>query len=172
MAAKTLADANIKLTSAVTKPADVKAATVSELTATGAVDLMCGINKADYRLGATGNGTVSEQEACKKGEGNAPGPATYEGSVTPFLYYDTDGTLSEADNKVWGALKAPGATLHLFEREGKPANDPWVAGDVYEYYEVITGDAQPPSDRFSGYSKRTVPLFVQDHQSGVVAAGV
>lgn len=171
MAAKTLADANIKLTSAVTKPADVKAATISELTATGAVELMCGINKADYKLGATGNGTVSEQEACKKGEGNAPGPATYEGSVTPFLYYDTDGVLSEADNKVWEALKAPGATLYLFEREGKAATAAWAAGDQYEYYEVITGDAQPPSDRFAGYSKRTVPLFVQDHQSGTVAAG-
>ena len=170
MAAKTLADANVKLTSLVTKPVSVTAAKISELTATGAVDIMCGINKADYKLGATGNGSVTEQEACKKGEGNAPGPATYEGSLTPFLYYDDEGKLNVADNPVWEVLKTSGATLHLFEREGKAATDPWVSGDAYEYYEVITGDAQPPSDRFSGYSKRTVPLFVQDHQSGTVAA--
>lgn len=168
---KTLADARIKLTALTTKPADVKAAKIAELTGIGAVDLMCGINKADYKLGATGNGSVTEQEACKKGEGNAPGPATFEGSLTPFLYLDADGKLTEGDNKVWGLLKAPGATLYLFEREGKDANAAWVAGDVYEYYEVVTGDAQPPSDRFSGYIKRTVPLFIQDHQSGTVAVG-
>ena len=167
---KTLADARIKLTALTTKPADVKAAKIAELTATGSVDLMCGINKADYKLGATGNGSVTEQEACKKGEGNAPGPATYEGSLTPFLYLDADGKLIDGDNKVWGLLKEDGATLHLFEREGKDANAAWEAGDAYEYYEATTGTPQPPSDRFSGYIKRTVPLFIQDHQSGVVAA--
>jgi hypothetical protein len=168
---KTLADARIKLTALTTKPTAPAAMTAADLTGAGAVDIMCSINKADYKLGATGNSSVTEQEACKKGEGNAPGPATYEGSVTPFWYLDADGKLIEADNAVWDLLKEEGATVYMFEREGKNAADAWLAGDEYEYYEVILGTAQPPSDRFAGYIKRTVPLFVQDHQHGVVAAG-
>lgn len=165
---KTLADARIKLTATITKPTAPKAMKVADLTS--GTDIMCSVNKADYKLGATGNNAVTEQEACKKGEGNAPGPATYEGSLTPFWYMDATGKLIEDDNDVWELLKQDGATVYLFEREGKDATEAWEAGDTYEYYEVVLGTAQPPSDRFAGYIKRTVPLFVQDHQSGVVAA--
>jgi hypothetical protein len=167
---KTLADARIRLTALVVAPTAPKAMKVADLNATGAVELMCRINKSDYKLGATGNSSVAEQEACKKGEGNAPGPATYEGSLTPFWYLDSAGKLIELDNEAWALLKEEGATVYLFEREGPEASTPWAEGDTYEYYEVILGTAQPPSDRFAGYIKRTVPLFVQDHQSGVVAA--
>ena len=168
---KSLADARIMLVALTTKPANVKAAKVTELAGAGAVNLMCFINKTDYKLGATGNDSVDEIEACKKGKGNAPGPATYEGSVTAFWYLDASGKPIVEEMKGWDLLKEDGATLHLFEFEPKSAGDTIVAADEYEYYEVVTGTAQPPSDRFSGYIKRTVPLFVQDHQHGVVAAG-
>ena len=167
---KSLADAGIQLPTLTTKPVNVKAAKVSELTAAGVVNLMCFVNKSDYKLGATGNDSVDEIEACKKGKGNAPGPATYEGSVTPFWYLDASGKPIVEEMKGWDLLKQDGATLYLFEFEPTSAGDTIVAADGYEYYEVVTGTAQPPSDRFSGYIKRTVPLFVQDHQHGVVAA--
>ena len=167
---KTLADASIKLTGTTTAPEDAVAASLTDLNGASAVDLMCGINKADYQLGATGNATVTEQEACKQGEGNAPGPATYAGSITPFWYLDEDRKPVEEEMEVWDFVKTPNATLHLFEREGKLATAPWEAGDEYDYYEVITGTPQPPSDRQSGYIKRVVPLHVQNHVRGVVSA--
>lgn len=167
---KTLADARVKLTALTTKPTKPAAMKVVDLQGIDAVDIMCSINKSDYRLGATGNSSVTEQEACKRGEGNAPGPATYEGSLTPFWYLDDAGKLIDADSIVCDLLKAESATLYLFEREGKSATSPWEVGDDYEYYEVILGTAQPPSDRFSGYIKRTVPLFIQDHQHGTLSA--
>lgn len=170
MAFKRLSDGNIKLTSVVSKPTAPDAANLADLTGAAVVDLTCGINKSDYKLGATGNSSVTEQEACKKGEGNAPGPASYEGSVTPFIYFGENDQPDTAENTAWDALKTPGTTLYLFEREGKAATAAWAAGDQYEYYEVITGDPQPPSSRMDGYVKRIVPLFVQDHQSGTVAA--
>ena len=58
----------------------------------------------------------------------------------------------------------------LYEREGKPAAAAWATGDTGDYYEVVLGVLKPPSDRFSGYEKRTVQLFVQDHQKFTVSA--
>lgn len=167
---KSLADAKIKLTGTTTKPESVAAAKISELTGSGAVDLMCGINKADYKLGATGNVTISEQEACKKGEGNAPGPAQYDGNLTAFMYLDVDGEPASGETAVYDFLDAEGATVFLFEREGKPSGAAWTAGDTYTWYEAVLGVLTPPDNRFEGYSKRTVKPFIQDSGTGVVAA--
>ena len=167
---KSLADAKIKLDALKAKLTAPAAPKVSELTGATVTPLMCHINKADYQLGATGQDTVDEIEACKKGKGNAPGPATYEGSLTPFVYRDADGKISVDEGAVLTLLGDEGATIYLYEREGKPAASPWVAGDTGDYYEVVLGVLKPPSDRFSGYEKRTVQLFVQDHQKFTVVA--
>ena len=167
---KSLADAKIRLDALKSKPAVKEAPTASELTGAGVTALMCHINKADYALGATGQDTVDEIEACKKGKGNAPGPATYEGSLTPFVYRDADGKLSADEGKVLALLGDEGATIFLYEREGKPGTAAWATGDAGDAYEVVLGVLKPPSDRFSGYEKRTVQLFVQDHWKFTVAA--
>ena len=73
---KSLADANIRLDALKAKPPVPSAPKLSELSAVGALAIMCFINKSDYALGATGQDTVDEIEACKKGKGNAPGPAS------------------------------------------------------------------------------------------------
>ena len=167
---KSLADANIRLDALKAKPPVPSAPKLSELGAVGALAIMCFINKSDYALGATGQDTVDEIEACKKGKGNAPGPASYGGSFTPFVYRDADGKLSVDEGKVLALLGEEGATIYLYEREGKSANAPWAVGDTGDYYEVVLGVLTPPSDRFSGYEKRTVQLFVQDHQKFTVSA--
>lgn len=167
---KSLADAKIRLDALKSKPALPKSPKVTELTGVGVLPLMCHINKADYALGATGQDTVDEIEACKKGKGNAPGPASYEGSLTPFVYRDADGKISVDEGKVLARLGEEGATLYLYEREGKSGTAAWVAGDSGDAYEVVLGVLKPPSDRFSGYEKRTVQLFVQDHWSYTVVA--
>ena len=167
---KSLADAKIRLDALKTKPTEAAAPKVSELSGVGVTALMCHINKADYALGATGQDTVDEIEACKKGKGNAPGPATYEGSLTPFVYRDADGKISADEGKVLALLGEEGATVYLYEREGKPAAAAWATGDTGDDSEVVLGVLKPPSDRFSGYEKRTVQLFVQDHQKFTVAA--
>lgn len=166
---KSLADAKIRLDALTSKPTDPSKPTLAELTGAGVTPLMCHINKADYALGATGQDTVDEIEACKKGKGNAPGPASYDGSLTPFVYRDADGKISADEGAVLALLGDEGATLYLYEREGKPGTAEWAAGDTGDYYEVVLGVLKPPSDRFSGYEKRTVQLFVQDHQTFTVA---
>ena len=167
---KSLADANVRLDALKAKPPVPSAPKLSELDAVGALAIMCFINKSDYALGATGQDTVDEIEACKKGKGNAPGPASYGGSFTPFVYRDADGKLSVDEGKVLALLGEEGATIYLYEREGKAGTAPWAVGDTGDYYEVVLGVLTPPSDRFSGYEKRTVQLFVQDHQKFTVSA--
>ncbi len=167
---KSLADAKIRLDALIAKPETLAAPKLAELNAATAVSLMCFINKSDYALGATGQDTVDEIEACKKGRGNAPGPATYEGSLTPFVYRDADGKLTVDESKVYDLLSGEGSTLYLYEREGKDARADWAVGDKGDCYEVVLGVLKPPSDRFSGYEKRTVQLFVQDHQNFTVAS--
>ena len=167
---KSLADANIRLDALKAKPLVPSAPKISDLSAVGALAIMCFINKSDYALGATGQDTVDEIEACKKGKGNAPGPASYGGSLTPFVYRDADGKLSVDEGKVLALLGEEGATIYLYEREGKAGTSPWAVGDTGDYYEVVLGVLTPPSDRFSGYEKRTVQLFVQDHQKFAVSA--
>ena len=83
---KTLADGRIALVALTTKPANLSAPTPAEIAA--GKHLECQIMKSDYKLGSTGSSTISEQEMCKKGDGNAPGPASFEGSLTVFRYLD------------------------------------------------------------------------------------
>ena len=167
---KSLADARIRLDALKTKPTAHKAPKVADLSGVGVTPIMCSVNKADYALGATGQDTVDEIEACKKGKGNAPGPASYGGSLTPFMYRDADGKASDDENAVMKLLSVEGTTLYLYEREGKEGTAVWAVGDAGDAYEVVLGVLTPPSDRFSGYEKRTVQLFVQDHWKFTVAA--
>ena len=167
---QTLADGRILLTALTTAPADPKAPTLAELAA--GKKISCRIMKSDYQLGATGNTEITEQEMCKKGEGKAPGPATYEGSLTVFRYLDDLGKPVIADDLAWELLKTLGTHLWLVEREGPIESKAYAAGDVVDVYEVITNTPTKPSDRFSGYIKRTVKLSVVDaHEGAVVAAG-
>ena len=86
------------------------------------------------------------------------------------MYRDADGKASDDENAVMKLLSVEGTTLYLYEREGKEGTAVWAVGDAGDAYEVVLGVLTPPSDRFSGYEKRTVQLFVQDHWKFTVAA--
>lgn len=173
-----VADAGIRLTGSKTKLGTdndgVLEVTVTELSTAAVANIMCFINKADYALGATGQGTVNENEACKPGEGNAPGPVTYDGNLTPFKYKNADGTENEDESKTWKFLADKDATVYLYERDEGKAKDgrkPWAVGDEGIMYEVILGVMKPPSNRFEGYVKRSVQTFIQDAIPFKVIAG-
>lgn len=168
---KTLADGRILLTVLTSKPKNPAAPTLEELNA--GKKISCRIMKSDYALGASGNSEITEQEMCKKGEGKAPGPASYEGSLTVFRYLEDSGKPSVEDDFAWDLLKKLGTELWLVEREGPDEAQPLAKGDIVSVYEVITNTPTKPGDRFAGYIKRTIKLSVTDaHEDVEVATGV
>ena len=156
---KTLADQKIRLTFLTTKPADPTAPTVTELEA--GVDLSCSIMKSDYALGATGDETISEASLCEPGAGSDMGAASYAGTVTVFRMLDDTGTADLEEDVAFQALNVKGTKGWLVEREGPLFDAAFAAAQEVEVYEVTTGSVQKPSDRSSGYIKRTIPLGIQ-----------
>lgn len=165
---KTLADARTRLTILTTKPANLAAITIAELTA--GIDASCRLLKSDYRLSPTASDTVPDTELCSEGNAVTFGASNYEGTVTAFWYLDEDGKSDPTDDVVYQALKAKGIELWFVEREGPRYEQAWAAADNYEAYEVVTDNPMKPTDR-SGFIKRTTPLGVQRAVlDGVVAA--
>jgi len=166
---KTLADARIRLSVMTEAPADLEAATVTELAA--GVDVSCRILKSDFRLSATASDTVPDQELCQEGNATTFGASNYEGSVTPFRYLTEDGKADATNDVAWDTFKEKGTELWIAKRVGPKYDVAWTAADEYELFHVITDNPQDPSD-LTGYIKKVVPLGVQDaHLNGVVAAG-
>lgn len=165
---KTLADGRTRLVVLTTAPADPEAPTTTELNA--GEDIECRILKSDYRLSATGSDTINEAELCSTGNAVVYGASNYEGTVTVFRYLDAAGAADATNDVAWDAFKEKGTTLWLVEREGPEYTDAWAVADEVDVYEVVTDEPQKPTDR-TGFIKRTIPLGVQRHYVGVVAAG-
>ena len=164
----TLADGRLRLRALTTAPENPGAVTAAE--ADAGEKLECRILKSDFRLSPTNSDTVPDTVLCSEGNAVTFGASNYEGTVTPLRYLDGTGA-AEVDNDVaWELLKEKGTHLWLLLSEGKHHEEDFAATDEYELYEVITDEAQKPTDR-AGYVKRVVPLGVQDHRRGVVAAG-
>ncbi|MGJ9505387.1 phage tail tube protein [Actinotignum schaalii] len=165
---KTIADQHILLMVLQTKPKDPRHITVAELTAGKKVS--CHILKSDYQLGATSQATVSETEICNPGEGNAPGAISYEGTITIPRYLDENGLPDAEADFAYELFRTPGTTLYLVEREGPLESAAVAQGQEYDCYEVVTMAPRKPSDRFSGYQKRTVPLSIAAAYEGCKVA--
>lgn len=158
--AKTLADGRITLWALTTKPQDIANPTKPEINA--GKKISCRIMKSDYALGAESDTEITEQEMCKTGEGKAPGPTSYAGTLTVFRYLDENGKPVEADDFVWDLIKKKGTTIWLVEREGPIESEEIATDDVVSVYEVVLGTPTKPSDRFAGYIKRTAKLNIMD----------
>ena len=157
---KALADGRILLTALTTPPKDIKNIKLEDIKA--GKKISCRILKSDYQLGASGSDTVEETELCKIGKGQAAGLTTYEGQLTIFRYLDNAGKAVQDEDFAFELFKAKGTELVLVEREGPEESKEWAEGDEYSAYLVTTDAMQKPSDRTSGYIKRTVPLKVSD----------
>lgn len=163
----TLADGRLKVAVLTTEPADLTAITFAELTA--AIDASPKLNKPDYRLSPTASDTVPDQPLDSKGNATTFGNTNYEGTATALRFLQADGTPDVALDDLYTAMKTKGARLWFVEREGPLATQAWAAADTYEVFEVITDEPQKPQT-MAGYIKRVIPLGVQDHQEGTVAA--
>lgn len=162
---KTLSDGRITLVAMTTAPANMAAPTVAELKA--GVRLDCRINKSDYRLGADTSATINEQELCKVGDAKDFGPSAWSGSLTVFRYLDGAGKADPANDVAWDMLKEKSTHLWLAEREGPLTDTEFAADQEVSIYEVSTDTPQKPSDRTTGYIKRTISLAVLDARENV-----
>lgn len=163
----TLADGRLKVAVLTTAPADLTAITVAEITA--GVDASGLINKPDYRISARGSDTVPDQPLDSKGNATTFGNSNFDGLCTVLRQLLATGLPDATTDLLWPVMKTKGTTLWFVEREGPLATQAWAAADEYEVYEVLTDEPQKPQN-VAGYIKRTVPLGVQDYQTGVVAA--
>lgn len=162
----TLNDGRLRVTVLTERPADLAAITVAELEA--GIYAGRSLNKPDYRISPTASDTVPDQPLDSVGNATTFGNSNYEGTVSVLRELDEDGKPLVEEDVLWATLGTKGARVWFVEREGPRATVAWAAGDEYEVFEVITDEAQKPSDR-AGFIKRIVPLGVQDHRRGVVA---
>ena len=161
---KTLADGNTRVYLLATKPADINAITLSELTAAApAVRNMSGnILSSDFDLGPTGSDTIDEKALNARGNAQVFGLTNYGGGMSVFRYYDAATGLPDAtDDWAWTACKTKGGTLHLVVIEdGKVGTAAPVVGEEYCYYELIVDD--PKRGDRTGYQKYRVEGAVQN----------
>lgn len=164
----TLADGRHKVAVLTTKPADLSAITVTELTA--GINAAPKINKPDYRLSPTASDTVPDQPLSQEGNATTFGNSNFEGSITVLRFLDDQGQPEVAEDELWDAMKEKGTRLWIVDREGPKEGTAWTTGDEYEVFEIITDLPQKPTDMV-GYIKRPIPLGVQNYVRGAVAAG-
>lgn len=161
---KTLADGNTRVFLLATKPADINAITVTELTAAAPAvrNVACNILASDFDLGPTGSETIDEKALCAKGNAQVYGLTNYGGGMTVFRYYDPATGLADAtDDYLWAAVKSKGTTLHLVVIEnGKLSNAAPVVGEEYSYFEMLTDD--PVRGDRAGYIKYRINGAVQN----------
>lgn len=159
-APRTLADGKIKLVVLAAKPKDMKAPTATELNA--GKDISCRITKADYRLSATGSETIDGTALCDEATVNVFGASNYEGSLTPFRYFNPEkpGQHDTEGDYAFQAFKEKGVTLYLAERDtGKKHDAPFEEGDEVSVFEVIPDNWQKVSET-GGFSRRLIPLSI------------
>ena len=155
---KTIAEERIKLVALVTKPADVLAPTIIELTA--GVDLSLRVLFSDFKLSATGSETVNEPALGEGGNSPALGKSNFEGSLTVFRFLDEAGKAIELEDVAWDIFKEKASEVHLYKRVGPMFSGAFTAAEPLEYFHAVSDNPQDPSD-LSGYIKKVIPLLVQ-----------
>lgn len=161
---KTLADGNTRVFLLATKPADINAITVAELTAASPAvrNMSFHVLFSDFDLGPTASDTVDEKALGAKGNAQVFGLTNYGGGFSVFRYLDpTTGLPDATDDWAWAAVKSKGTLLHLVVIEnGKLATAVPASGEEYRYYEMLT-DTPVRGDR-TGYIKYRINGAVQN----------
>lgn len=171
---KTLADGNVRALLLSTRPADINAITVTEVTVgTGVKYISDRILASDFDLGPTGSQTIDEKVLDAKGNAQVFGLSQYGGGFSIVRFFDdATGKPDPTADWLWAAAKDKGSTLYLVTREdGSPATSAFAEDDEYRFFEVITDD--PVRGDRSGYIKFRINCAVQYAalDKAIVAAG-
>lgn len=145
---------------------DHHAPTVAELAATGVLDISCLVTMANFTLGATGENAIDDPALCARANDKVPGRITYEGGMD-FFRYTTD-----AEDKAWNLFVEKGIEGFLVRRIGKDYDEPFVATDDVQVYQVITGTPMipPPTEGFEKFKQMFYVQSAQTDERAVVAA--
>lgn len=151
--------------------ANISAPTVTELTATGVLDMSCLVTANNYSLGPTGSEAISEPALCAQGNSTAPGRTNYEAAMNFFRF------TVDSEDEAWTTFTGKGLSGFLVQRIGASgsASTAFAAADKVEVYGVITDEPQmqaPPAN--GGYELFRQVFMVQGEQvdlRAVVAAG-
>jgi hypothetical protein len=170
-AVKSLAKGRIKLTALPERPADPDNITLAELAA--GVDISPFIALSDFALGSTGSDKTDDPGIEDEGNFKALEGSNYDGSISPFRYFDPEtGLVDEEADVAFQMVKDKGTPLFLAKRHtAKKSTAPWTIADEVSYYEAQSDTPQVPAGA-SGYIKAKVSLNISAaHEFRKVVAG-
>lgn len=167
---KSLADGHVKIAVLTTKPANIFAPTVAELSA--GINAACRILASDWTWSAADSDKVNEKAVCDVNNVNALGASNFSTGMTIFRYFNAGTGLADpVEDSLFTAVKVKGTTLWIYAREtGKLETAGWASGDEISLGgEVITDEVQNPQNA-GGYIKRRVPMEPQSMRTNLLAA--
>lgn len=123
---------------------------------------------APFDLDATESARLDQRAIGEPTNTQAFGRKNATGTLDYFRHYD-DGQPDPAKDIVHTVASVPGSVLYLARREGgKPAAEPFAAGDEVSIWEVVVDVTQTPKEE--GYRRARAPLAVRRFAKNVIVA--
>lgn len=147
---------------------DYHAPTVTELSATGVLDLSELVTYANYKFGATGEDTLDDPALTARSNAKAPGLVNLEAGMDFFRWTDV------AEDIAWTTFTEAGIDGWLVERKGADWEDDFAAAEELKVARILTGNPQDLTPEKGGYVKFHQEFYPQEQYDGraIVAAGV
>ncbi|WP_029135324.1 phage tail tube protein [Nakamurella lactea] len=134
--------------------ADIKAPTVTELTA--AVDITCYVLK-NYEVRADASDTTDESAVCDSAAGAVPTRKKYTGNLPLFRDFASTGLPDTTD--LLAVFHEDYPQGYFIRRVGKPQETAFAATDVLDIYHFSGDVPQIQGGTGEGFLKMTVPLL-------------
>lgn len=149
--------------------ADPAAPTVTELTATGVVDISCYLTSDGYTPGLDEQ-VVNDERLCSTQVFEQPGRHS---RTLDVIYIDnTNSPNATTDNQAKETL-IPGSTHYLVVRTGLPFDDPYAADQEVEVTPIKAGQYRKQPPEANSVLKIAQKLFITGPVvTGTVVAGV
>lgn len=163
---RSLMGGKTKICVLIAKPADLKAITLTELTA--GLDAASDLARNGTRFSATASETITDARVSDKGNPSVYGASNSEGAMAVFWEL-VDGKYAAAANPVYEAVRNKGTVVWVVQRTDQDETAPWAASDEYAVYEWLTDTPQDPTET-AGWLKMIVPGMVQQRVEGKVVA--
>jgi hypothetical protein len=166
--------ANRKVVVLTTAPADLDAATVTEVEAgvTAGLELTMFLINSSSRGGGSQNKGVGPRRVGEVSQFQRLGSATLESPTLQYIH-DPQGTSSDTANKPKTAL-VPGTEVWIIDRLGVDSETAWTAAQNYRLHHVRVGEQFPVP---SGDGEFDIETITQETEyltaplEGVLAAG-